>query len=177
MLPDGEMCKAEVYDELHFIDQGNNCEAVLCPSCGRQFAIDFFTENDPGMTWWFEVTDAISNSGSIREVQTRMPCCGASVPFTSLEFDWPAGFAHFALSIWNPNVADKLLTIEQMSKLENVLGCKLTDTSALLVIVLREMEMKPEELKVKVEELHTLIVEKLAELEEDPKWGEAEEPE
>ena len=61
MLPDGEMCKAEVYDELHFIDQGNNCEAVLCPSCGRRFAIDFFTENDPGMTWWFEVTDAISN--------------------------------------------------------------------------------------------------------------------
>ena len=90
---------------------------------------------------------------------------------------WLAGFAHFALSIWNSNVADGLLTIEQMSKLENVLGCKLTDTSALLVIVLREMEMKPEELKVKVEELHTLIVEKLAELEEDPKWGEAEERE
>ena len=31
--------------------------------------------------------------------------------------------------------------------------------------------MTPEELKVKVEELHAVIVEKLAELEEDPKWG------
>ena len=31
--------------------------------------------------------------------------------------------------------------------------------------------MKPDELKGKVEELHALIVEKLAELEEDPKWG------
>lgn len=37
--------------------------------------------------------------------------------------------------------------------------------------------MTPEELKAKVEELHALIVEKLAELEEDPTWGEAEERE
>jgi hypothetical protein len=35
--------------------------------------------------------------------------------------------------------------------------------------------MTPEELKVKVQELHALIVEKLAELEDDPKWGDEEE--
>ena len=34
--------------------------------------------------------------------------------------------------------------------------------------------MTPEELKTKIDELRTLIVEKLAELEEDPKWGEEE---
>jgi hypothetical protein len=37
--------------------------------------------------------------------------------------------------------------------------------------------MTPEELKTKVDELRTLIVEKLAELEEDPKWGNEEERE
>jgi len=37
--------------------------------------------------------------------------------------------------------------------------------------------MTPDELKTKVEELHALIVEKLAELAEDPKWGDAEERE
>jgi hypothetical protein len=37
--------------------------------------------------------------------------------------------------------------------------------------------MTPEELKTKVDELRTLIVEKLAELEEDPKWGSEEERE
>ena len=37
--------------------------------------------------------------------------------------------------------------------------------------------MTPEELKAKVEELRTLIVEKLADLEEDPKWGSDEERE
>ena len=31
--------------------------------------------------------------------------------------------------------------------------------------------MTPEELKAKVEELRTIIAEKLAELEEDPNWG------
>ena len=37
--------------------------------------------------------------------------------------------------------------------------------------------MTPEELKTKVDELRTLIVEKLAELEEDSKWGSEEERE
>jgi hypothetical protein len=35
--------------------------------------------------------------------------------------------------------------------------------------------MTPEELKVKIDEVRTLIVEKLAELEDDPKWGGEEE--
>ena len=35
--------------------------------------------------------------------------------------------------------------------------------------------MTPEELKLKVDELRTLIVEKLVELEDDPKWGTEEE--
>jgi ribosome recycling factor len=35
--------------------------------------------------------------------------------------------------------------------------------------------MTPEEYKVKIEEVRTLIVEKLTELEDDPKWGSEEE--
>ena len=130
MLPDGEICEAKVYDELHFIDQGENCEAVLCPSCRRRFEIGYFTESDPGLTWWLEMSEAIPKDGSIKHVRTSMPCCGETVPFTSLEFDWPAGFAHFTLSIWNPNVADGLLTIEQLGMLEEVLGCKLKQIRA-----------------------------------------------
>ena len=37
--------------------------------------------------------------------------------------------------------------------------------------------MTPEELTIKVDELRTLIAEKLVELEDDPKWGTAEERE
>jgi hypothetical protein len=130
MLPDGEMCQVEVYDQLQFIDQGENCYAVFCPSCGQQFPIDPFTEHDPGMVWWYELIEARSAGASIEQLQTKMPCCGARVPFTSLKFDWPAGFAHFRLSIWNTNVADGLLTDEQLARIEALLSCKLTQIRA-----------------------------------------------
>jgi hypothetical protein len=111
ILPDGEMCEAKVYDELRFIDPGANREAVLCPSCGGRFKIDYFSENDdPGPTWWLGISQAAPEDGSIKDVRTNMPCCGSTVPFAWREFDWPAGFAHFAVSIWNPNVRDGLLT-------------------------------------------------------------------
>jgi hypothetical protein len=35
--------------------------------------------------------------------------------------------------------------------------------------------MTPEELKIKADELRAAIIEKLAELEDDPKWGDDEE--
>jgi hypothetical protein len=41
----------------------------------------------------------------------------------------------------------------------------------------REARMTPEEFKAKVEELRTLIADKLAELEEDPNWGTEDERE
>ena len=44
-----------------------------------------------------------------------MPCCGASVLFTSLQFDRPAGFAHFELSIWNPNIEGGLPSTQSSS--------------------------------------------------------------
>jgi hypothetical protein len=37
--------------------------------------------------------------------------------------------------------------------------------------------MSPEELKLKVEELRALVAEKIAELEDAPEWGDAEERE
>jgi hypothetical protein len=128
MLPDGEMCKAEVYDQLHFIDQGANCEAVVCSSCGAHLGID--TESDAGVTWWYEMGDAISASEAITDLRTTMPCCGASVLFTSLQFDWPAGFAHFRLSIWNPNIEGGALNADKLGRLEAILGCKLTQIRA-----------------------------------------------
>ena len=41
----------------------------------------------------------------------------------------------------------------------------------------REPQAALEELKAKIDEVRTLIVEKLAELEEDPKWGSEEQRE
>jgi len=128
MLPDGEMCRAEAYDQLRFIDQGENGEAVLCPSCGKRFPIDPFTEHDPGVMWWLEVTESAMRG--VEQLHTTTPCCRTQVPFTSLRFNWPAGIARFELSIWNTNAPDGLLTAEQLGRIEAILGCRLIQIRA-----------------------------------------------
>ena len=122
MCPDADEHEATVYDELTFIDQGVNCEAVLCPSCGVRLK----TGDDD---WWLELQEQVADS-SIADVQVTMPCCGNNTPFTSLRFDWSAGFAHFELCVQNPRVDDNLLGVDQLKKLQDALNCDLTQIRA-----------------------------------------------
>ncbi|MGI9235560.1 MAG: hypothetical protein ACR2RD_18155 [Woeseiaceae bacterium] len=128
MLPDGEMCEVESFDNVEFIDAGSNLEAILCPACGDRFELDPFTEGDAGMTWWYKVQDSMMGI-TVEDLQTTMPCCNASIPFTTLSFDWAAGFARFELSIWNPNIS-RTLNEEELTKLERTLGCELRQVRA-----------------------------------------------
>jgi hypothetical protein len=130
MLPDGEMHEARAYNHLCFIDQGQYCEAVLCSSCGRHLPIDPFTENDQGMLWWYGMTDVIAAGTPVSDFQTTMPCCGARVPLTSLQFHLPAGFARFELIVWNPHAKEGVLNADQLGQLEAVFGRRLTQIQA-----------------------------------------------
>jgi hypothetical protein len=87
-----------VFEHIEFIDQGENLGAVVCSACHTKTVLDHFTEGDPGMKWWFGLDDLMQGK-RIDQVETSLPCCGQPVPFTSLEFDWPAGFARFELSV------------------------------------------------------------------------------
>jgi hypothetical protein len=136
MVPFGEI-KAKVYDDLEFIDQGQHCEAVLCSSCGNRVAVDPFIGTELAQEWYGNLVDAIvARATPVREFKTTMPCCGASVSLTSLQFDMPAGIARFQLSATAPYIeTDKrggttTLTAEQLNNLEAVLGCKLTQIEA-----------------------------------------------
>ena len=73
LLGDGEMCEAKVFDQLNFIDQGENCEAALCPPCGRRLEIDHSTENDPGLTWWLEMLEAFQSMDPSRTCKRACP--------------------------------------------------------------------------------------------------------
>jgi hypothetical protein len=88
------------------------------------FAGRSITENDPGVTWWYGADDMLAKA-AVADVQIKMPCCGATVPFTSLKFDWPAGFAYVGLVIWNPDIGRKL-SAEEMGRFESILGCELS---------------------------------------------------
>jgi hypothetical protein len=124
MLPDADEHEATVYDELTFIDQGTNCEAVLCPSCG-----DRVRTGDDDSRWWWDFTQEIC-SRSVAEVRITMPCCAADTPFPSLRFDWPAGFGYFELCIQNPRHENGLLTSDELKKLQDVLRCELMQIRA-----------------------------------------------
>lgn len=47
LLPEGEECRAEVYDHVTFIDQGENIVAIICPYCGKRNEIAHFAKEDP----------------------------------------------------------------------------------------------------------------------------------
>src|SRR5262245_55381542 len=101
LFPDGDESRADVYDAVQFIDQGENCEAALCPACGTRLELDPFSEDDPGLQWWYELGNRLEQHPP-EAIVTTIPCCNASVRLIDLESDWPAGFARFELSIRNP---------------------------------------------------------------------------
>lgn len=131
LVPFG-MHEARVYDDLTFIDQGEYCEAVLCPSCAGRVAVDPCSGSDLARDWYYGLIETITAEAPARTCKTTTPCCGTSVSFTTLRFHFPAGFACFELSVTDPCTADERtdLTSQQLAELETVLGCKLMQFDA-----------------------------------------------
>jgi hypothetical protein len=59
LVPFG-MHEARVYDDLTFIDQGEYCEAVLCPSCTGRVAVDPCSGSDLARDWYYGLIEAIT---------------------------------------------------------------------------------------------------------------------
>jgi hypothetical protein len=131
MVPFG-MHEARAYEDLSFMDQGDYCETVLCASCSARVAVNSLTGSDVAVRWYSDLIEAIVAGAPLRTFRTTMLCCGATVPFTSLQFHLPAGFACFELSVTDPCTEDERTTLrtEQLSDLASVLGCKLTQIEA-----------------------------------------------
>jgi hypothetical protein len=127
-FPEGEDFQVGIYDGIEFIDQGENIEAVICPACMKRLEMNHFTEGDPIVAWWYDLSETMENT-AVTSITTKMPCCGRVVRLTELEFDWPAGFARFELNVMNPNVAENL-TQSQLHELEQILGCQLRQVRA-----------------------------------------------
>ena len=127
-FPDGEEFAVEVYDDVEFIDQGENLEAVICPACHKRLNLDHSSEEDPNVAWWNELSEAFGEQ-PLGELMTRMSCCQKEVRVIDLDFDWPAGCARFELSVMNPNVTENL-DESQLLQIEKILGCPLQQVRA-----------------------------------------------
>lgn len=128
LLPEGEMCEAETYDRVTFIDQGENLEAVICSGCNARLELYEGAQAEAIGSWWGEVMESLEELAP-GTISVEMPCCRKSVQLVSLRFDWPAGFARFELSIWNPSI-EQNLSAEQLTELQQLLGCNLTQVRA-----------------------------------------------
>jgi hypothetical protein len=80
-----------VLPEVQFVDPGSNLESVVCPRCGAQ----------QNLEWWTAAMDRASQTG-FRDLHLEMPCCGQSVSLNDLAYTWPAGFTRFLIEYRNP---------------------------------------------------------------------------
>jgi hypothetical protein len=111
--------KVEVSEDIQFVDPGVNLESVSCPSCGAEI----------GFTLWKQWMDR-SYEGKFIDRSITTPCCGHETDLNALRYDWPAGFARFALRAINPDIENGLLPADRLSVLEEILGCKLRQIGA-----------------------------------------------
>jgi len=126
LTPDGEEVEAEVYSQLTFIDQGQNLEEIVCPSCSKVLALDPCSEEDADGEKIIEEIDRQSENNELESGLIKMPCCNNNVKTTDLEFEWPAGFAKFELSSLNPEI-ERPLSEVAIKSLANILGCELIE--------------------------------------------------
>ena len=111
-LPRAKDVSSRVNAEIQFIHPGGNLERVLCPNCGAQLDWD----------WWTAAMDAAYMT-HYRELSVNLPCCGAMSSLNDLHYEFPAGFALFALQAERPDSPG--LDAEQMGTLERIVGSPL----------------------------------------------------
>ena len=98
-------------DEIEFIDQGANFETVKCNYCGKEINTEI----------WQNATDESYNTG-FKDLSFVTPRCHESTTLNDLKYEWPAGFAKFAMLISNPLVDTNDGAVNE---LETILGTKI----------------------------------------------------
>jgi len=110
-FPEDAMIYVRITDQVEFVDQGANFEAVFCPFCKALIDED----------WWQQAMDAAGQS-QFRDLTIVTPCCRLPSSLNSLVYWLPAGFARFAMLVCNPQ---KDINKEQIELIEDTLVCEL----------------------------------------------------
>lgn len=111
IAPHADEVKAEVTEEVRFIDCGANLEKITCPECRKELDIE----------WWQDAMDEEADAGFPLK-RSVLACCKAKLSLADLHYDWPQAFARFSVEAMNPQIGD--LSDEQMHAFELALGCR-----------------------------------------------------
>ena len=98
------------YDPVAFVDCGRDFETVWCPACGAQLYMD----------WWEETMESdFSEENGFQLKEYPTPCCGEPATLNALSYEWPQGFARFALKALDPD--HDYLSGEEIEEFESIL--------------------------------------------------------
>lgn len=100
-----------LYKEVRFVDPGQNFEAVVCDGCGQEMAIEA----------WQEMMD-VAYGTRFTDLSIVKPCCNKPSSLNDLQYQGPAGFARYVLTVIDPPAE---VDAEVFGELERALGTKL----------------------------------------------------
>lgn len=100
----------EYFEQIQFIDAGENTQHVTCPACGKVI----------GLEWVFDVVS--ERHPDLGDLGVDVPCCGVGVSLNDLEYDWPVGFARFQITVMNGTRDDYELQPDELARVEALLG-------------------------------------------------------
>ncbi len=110
-FPGADEVTAWVEPAVVFVDAGANFATVACPRCAHGLAGE----------WWLMAMDRAAANHFV-DLTVALPCCGGNASLNDLRYEWPQGFARFAIDIRNPGGE---LAVDQVARLGDVLGCAL----------------------------------------------------
>lgn len=102
--------EATFHDEVVLIDSGVNTASFTCPACSAVTEVD----------WVLHVVD--ERSGTLRDLNVHLPCCGAEASLNDLDYDWPMGFARFEIGVLNGTRAGYELDESELREVRALLG-------------------------------------------------------
>lgn len=100
---------AECSDEIKFVDQGGNFQAIRCPHCSQELTLE----------WWHDRMDRAFER-AFTDLSIVTPCCTELSSLNDLEYDLPAGFARFVLEAESPGCG--WLSSVELSQIATDLG-------------------------------------------------------
>ena len=109
MAPDARTIDLIDTGEITFVDCGANFEAVRCPGCGSDLALD----------WWGDAMTVAYETG-FSDLGITTPCCTLAVSLNDLAYDWPQGFASWWVEARNPGRGE--LSDDEVRSLADALG-------------------------------------------------------
>ncbi len=98
-------------DDIEFVNPMANFENVYWNLCGHDIKIES----------WQDVMQQAYKS-KFKDISFVTPCCQKTTNLNDLNYQWPAGFAKFTISISKP---PEDINEDQLKELENILGTKI----------------------------------------------------